>query len=73
MDAQIQPNPRRTHPLSGTTMNGADIIIQVLAEEGVSTLFGNSGGAILPTFDALFRYNKARSDAGNDPMPIIVQ
>ncbi|MGE4659090.1 MAG: biosynthetic-type acetolactate synthase large subunit [Gammaproteobacteria bacterium] len=53
-------------------MSGADIIVQVLVEEGVSTLFGYSGGAILPTFDALFRYNKARSDAGNDPMPIIV-
>ena len=51
-------------------MNGADIIVQVLADEGVGTLFGYSGGAILPTFDALFRYNKANGD--KDPMPIVV-
>src|SRR5438093_8040674 len=45
------------HPLAGTTMNGADMIMQVLADEGVDTIFGYSGGAILPTYDAVFRYN----------------
>ena len=38
-------------------MTGADMIIQVLADEGVETIFGYSGGAILPTYDAMFRYN----------------
>ncbi|CAM2155636.1 Acetolactate synthase large subunit [Pararobbsia alpina] len=38
-------------------MSGADIILRVLAEQGVDTLFGYSGGAILPTYDAVFRYN----------------
>src|SRR5438309_5720776 len=47
------------HPLAGTTMNGAEMIIQVLADEGVDTIFGYSGGAILPTYDAIFRYHAA--------------
>ena len=45
------------HPLAGTTMSNADMIVQVLADEGVDTIFGYSGGAILPTYDAIFRYN----------------
>jgi acetolactate synthase-1/2/3 large subunit len=39
-------------------MTGADMIMQVLADEGVDTIFGYSGGAILPTYDAVFRFNK---------------
>ena len=34
--------------------------MQVLADEGVDTIFGYSGGAILPTYDAVFRYNENR-------------
>ena len=48
------PSP---HPLEGTEMTGADAIVQVWADEGVDTVFGYSGGAILPTYDAVFRYN----------------
>jgi len=53
MSAQLQ----RQRPLAGTRMTGAEMIIQVLADEGVDTIFGYSGGAILPTYDAIFRYN----------------
>lgn len=38
-------------------MSGADIILRVLSEQGVDTVFGYSGGAILPTYDAVFRFN----------------
>ena len=31
------------------------MIVQVLVDEGVETIFGYSGGAILPTYDAVFR------------------
>jgi acetolactate synthase-1/2/3 large subunit len=41
-------------------MTGADMIVQVLADEGVNTVFGYSGGAILPTYDAIFRHNAGR-------------
>ena len=56
------------HPLSGTVLSGADTIVQVLADEGVDTIFGYSGGAILPTYDAIFRYN----EDNHDRMPLIV-
>ena len=46
------------HPLAGATMTGADMLVQVLADEGVDTIFGYSGGAILPIYDAVFRYNQ---------------
>src|SRR5690554_3789869 len=60
------------HPLAGTQMSGADIIVQVLADEGVDTIFGYSGGAILPTYDAVFRYNEKHKRNGAEPMPLIV-
>jgi acetolactate synthase-1/2/3 large subunit len=54
-------------------MSGADMIVQVLADEGVDTLFGYSGGAILPTYDAVFRYNNQhRQGDGASPIPLIV-
>ncbi|MCP4926409.1 MAG: biosynthetic-type acetolactate synthase large subunit [Gammaproteobacteria bacterium] len=54
-------------------MSGAEMIVQVLADEGVDTIFGYSGGAILPTYDAVFRYNNDHQDEqGNLPMPLIV-
>jgi len=59
--------------MAGKEMTGAEIIVQVLADEGVDTIFGYSGGAILPTFDAIFRYNAQHSDEqGKEPMPLIV-
>jgi acetolactate synthase-1/2/3 large subunit len=61
------------HPKAGQTMTGAEIIVQVLADEGVDTIFGYSGGAILPTYDAVFRWNKEQvARAGGQPMPLIV-
>ena len=55
-------------------MSGAEIIVQVLADEGVDTIFGYSGGAILPTYDAIFRHNDEQSRRMSDarPMPLIV-
>jgi acetolactate synthase-1/2/3 large subunit len=61
------------HPLAGKTMTGAEMIIQVLADQGVDTIFGYSGGAILPTYDAVFRYNDEHcGENGREPMPLIV-
>jgi len=54
-------------------MSGAEIIVQVLADEGVDTIFGYSGGAILPTYDAVFRWNQEQAErGGGKPMPLIV-
>jgi acetolactate synthase I/II/III large subunit len=56
------------HPLAGTAMSGAEMLVQVLADEGVDTIFGYSGGAILPIYDAVFRYNQDHQQS----MPLIV-
>jgi acetolactate synthase I/II/III large subunit len=56
------------HPLAGASMTGAEMLVQVLADEGVDTIFGYSGGAILPIYDAVFRYNQEHQSA----MPLIV-
>jgi acetolactate synthase-1/2/3 large subunit len=61
------------HPLAGHAMTGAEAIVQVLADEGTGVLFGYSGGAILPVYDAVFRYNAEHATAdGREPMPLIV-
>ncbi len=60
------------HPLAGQTLTGASIIVQVLADEGVQTVFGYSGGAILPTYDAIFVYNQNQSQGGGQRMPLVV-
>lgn len=61
------------HPLAGQKMTGADMIVQILADQGVDVIFGYSGGAILPTYDAVFRYNEENTDPqGIEPMPLIV-
>lgn len=61
---KAKAKPKKTapkkHPLTGTTMEGAEMILQVLADEGVDTIFGYSGGAILPTYDAVFNYNEGK-------------
>ena len=62
-----------THPFAGKTLSGAEIVVQLLADEGVEAIFGYSGGAILPTYDAVFRYNAAHRRAdGSESMPLIV-
>ena len=65
------PVNSNAHPRAGQVMSGAEIIVQVLADEGVDTIFGYSGGAILPTYDAIFRYNDTQSQVarGARPMP----
>ena len=53
-------------------MSGARMIMQVLADEGVTAIFGYSGGAILPTYDAVFLYNEQAARAGEPQIPLIV-
>ena len=68
---QAESSPSK-HPLAGQTMTGADMIIQVLADEGVEILFGYSGGAILPTYDALFRYNAEQESKRRKIIDLVV-
>lgn len=43
-------------PLKGRRMNGAEALVHALLREGVDTLFGYPGGAIMPTYDALYHF-----------------
>ncbi len=52
--------PTRTADLTTTAaearlMTGAEIVVEALKEQGVDTLFGYPGGAVLPIYDALFK------------------
>lgn len=40
--------------------SGAEILIDTLVEQGVDTVFGYPGGAVLPIYDALFQHTKIR-------------
>ena len=72
METQVRPKPSRSAAPTGRVMSGADMIVHVLASEGVDTIFGYSGGAILPTYDSVFRYNVEHARGGVEPMPLIV-
>ena len=71
---EVDQTSSAPHALAGRTMKGAEMIIQVLADEGVDTIFGYSGGAILPTYDAIFTYNSKQREQGaeKDPISLIV-
>jgi len=61
------------HPLAGRSMSGAETVVQVLADEGVDTVFGYSGGAILPIYDAVFRHNDPDADGtAGDGIQLVV-
>ena len=65
---------RRTpHPLKGQALSGAQVVIQVLCDEHCTVLFGYSGGAILPVYDALLRHNTRHSGQAHQlPMSLVV-
>ncbi len=42
------------------TMTGAEIVIKALKEQGVDTMFGYPGGAVLPIYDALYNSDGIR-------------
>jgi len=69
---QHQIVEQSAHPLAGRTLSGSEMIIQVLADEGVEAIFGYSGGAILPTYDAVFVYNQEQTARGKPGIPLIV-
>ncbi|HOG04624.1 MAG TPA: biosynthetic-type acetolactate synthase large subunit [Paludibacter sp.] len=42
--------------MSTKKMSGSQILIESMIKEGIDTIFGYPGGAIMPAFDALFDY-----------------
>ena len=41
-------------------MNGAEIVLRALKDQGVEVIFGYPGGAVLPIYDAIFQQNAIR-------------
>lgn len=50
-----QTASKDTPATKAATMNGAEALIQALIDQGVDTIFGYPGGAVLPIYDALFQ------------------
>jgi acetolactate synthase-1/2/3 large subunit len=46
--------------MSTETMNGAQLLLRALTDQGVDTVFGYPGGAVLPIYDELFKQNSIR-------------
>jgi hypothetical protein len=60
---QGQTSAERKQPLrspapSSAKRTGAQLIWEALVREGVDTVFGYPGGAIMPAYDALPGYNR---------------
>ncbi len=45
------------HP---THMSGAQMVVQALVDQGVTTIFGYPGGAVLPIYDALYGQERVK-------------
>ncbi len=59
MSTQTKGPPRPTH-LAGQRRSGAEALIEGLKAQGVEVLFGVTGGAIMPVYDALYREGSLR-------------
>ncbi len=46
--------------MTAEQMNGAEMVIKALVDQGVDVVFGYPGGAVLPIYDALFMQNRLR-------------
>ena len=46
--------------MSKNQISGAQILLKALNDQGVDTVFGYPGGAVLPIYDELFMQNKIK-------------
>ncbi len=54
-ELQIKPKAQKE---SSTRITGAEAVVRCLLEEGVETIFGYPGGAIMPIYDELYKFQK---------------
>jgi acetolactate synthase-1/2/3 large subunit len=55
---KAQPAPPFTGGADGTLPRGAEVLLHALVSEGVETIFGYPGGAVLHIYDELWRYRE---------------
>ena len=46
--------------MTGTILTGAEMVVRALQDQGVDTLFGYPGGAVLPIYDAIFQQDQVK-------------
>ncbi len=46
--------------MTAETMTGAQMVVQALIDQGVDTVFGYPGGAVLPIYDEIFQQQKIK-------------
>lgn len=56
METTILSKKDQNKSVQKQKMNGSEAVIQSLKAEGVNTVFGYPGGAIMPVYDALFHH-----------------
>jgi acetolactate synthase I/II/III large subunit len=56
---KVPDQPDAKSPLQGVrgAISGSEAVLDALVQEGVVTIFGYPGGAIMPIYDALYDYN----------------
>jgi acetolactate synthase I/II/III large subunit len=65
-DSRARPNPRTDRGVLAAThavpmrVSGADLVVRLLERQGVTTVAGIPGGAVLPLYDALARAGTLR-------------
>jgi acetolactate synthase-1/2/3 large subunit len=42
------------------SLNGSEVVLKALVDQGVEVIFGYPGGAVLPLYDAIFKQNSLR-------------
>ena len=55
METQILHHPNETSPKT-ERITGSEAVVRCLLAEGVDTLYGYPGGAIMPVYDELYKY-----------------
>jgi acetolactate synthase-1/2/3 large subunit len=59
MDGNSSMDGQRTEA-GAETLTGAEIVLRALADQGVDTIFGYPGGAVLPIYDAIYNQQQVR-------------
>lgn len=54
MNTRTDPDFPIVSPDTGSVLTGAQVLLHILIEAGVDTVFGYPGGAMLPLYDALY-------------------
>lgn len=54
----LQEEPMLSPPLPTKQISGSEAVMDALVAEGVDTIFGYPGGAIMPIYDALYDYGQ---------------